>query len=51
MVDSGKKLSSRKILKEAGEVLGVGPEEVPRTVKKLLEETRRLDEKIRELEA
>ena len=45
-----KKPSPRKILKKAGEVLGVSPDEVPRTVKKLLEETRKLDEKIRELE-
>ncbi|MCD6414132.1 MAG: hypothetical protein J7L23_00700 [Candidatus Diapherotrites archaeon] len=40
---------SRKILKEAGAILGVSPEEVPRTVKKLLEETHKLEKSIRHL--
>lgn len=39
----------RAILKQAAEELGVHPEEVPRTVKKLLEETRELEERIGKL--
>jgi DNA-binding Lrp family transcriptional regulator len=40
---------SRKVLKQAAEELEVSPEEVPRTVKKLLEDTRDLEAKIKAL--
>lgn len=41
--------NSRKILRKAGDILGVSPEEVPRTVRKLLEETHSLEKKIKNL--
>lgn len=40
-------MNDRDLLKIAGEELGVQAEQVPATVKKLLEETRELEEKIK----